>query len=112
MALWQSRLVIHPVGGLKANRSECALFRVLQPKTTEQTSCKKRQGPYSTHPVFTFVLKCSFFTSIVVLGAPVHCVDPRLALGPLLSKGTATLRYQIRLLVHFPLFPAAPHPQR
>lgn len=112
MALWQSRLVIHPVGGLKANRSECALFRVLQPKTTEQTSCKKRQGPYSTHPVFTFVLKCSFFTSIVVLGAPVHCVDPRLALGQLLSKGTAALCYQIRLLVHFPLFPAAPHPQR
>ena len=112
MALWQSRLVIHPVGGSKANRSECALFRVLQPKTTEQTSCKKRQGPYSTHPVFTFVLKCSFFTSIVVLGAPVHYVDPRLALGPLLSKGTATLCYQIRLLVHFPLFQAAPHPQR
>jgi hypothetical protein len=112
MALWQSRLVIHPVGGLKANRSECALFRVLQPKTTEQTSCKKRQGPYSTHPVFTFVLKCSFFTSIVVLGAPVHCVDPRLALGPLLSKGTATLCCQIGLLVHFPLFPAAHHPQR
>ena len=112
MALWQSRLVIHPVGGSKANRSECALFRALRPKTTEQTSCKKRQGPYSTLPVFTFVLKCSFFTSIVVLGVPVHYVDPRLALGQLLSKGTATLCYQIRLLVHFPLFPAAPHPQR
>ena len=105
MALWQSRLVIHPVGGSKANRSECALFRVLLPKTTEQTSCKKRQ-------VFTFVLKCSFFTSIVVLGAPVHYVDPRLAPGQLLSKGTATQCYQIRLRVHFPLFQAAPHPQQ
>jgi hypothetical protein len=112
MVPWQSRPVIHLAGDSKANRLEYALFRALQPKTTKQTSCKKRQGPYSTLPVFTIVLKYSFFTSIVALDAPVHYVDLGLAPGPLLSRGTTILCYQIGLLVHFPLFQAAPRQPR